>query len=268
VDTAFEYLSAGIILSMILGVTGVITTGMVSDRMARIEQSSSFKVADKMIDSLLLSPGSPSNWGTSFDNPSSIGLAQENGMKPYQLDRQKVSRLDVASAGYIPPHEVRDLMGLSSNYLISVDIYPMYRITVEATSDETFTINVRNQWNVPVSAVNVTGVFTDIENVNATEISSLLNNDFNYGEIRSALTDVVGNCTLDFTGTGAKATLMVLANQLNVRSLVVWPDSSPDLTQEIQASMGTSTDFSVQIATRSVEIDGMNYYCRLTMWWS
>jgi hypothetical protein len=267
-DTAFEYISAGIILSMILGVTGVITTNMVSDRMYQIEKTGSFKVADKMIDALLLSTGSPSNWGNSLDSPTSIGLALENGVKPYQLDRNKVKRLNETSVGYIPAHEVRDLLGLSPNYFLKIKIYPIYSITVDEESSNLFTITVINQWGVPVSAVNVTAAYTDIEDVNATEITSLINGDLEDADILSALTDASGQCTLDFTGSGDRTTLIVLAEQLNVKSAIVWPEPSDDLVVVVESSMGDSADFNVEVATRSIEIDGMNYYCKLTLWWS
>lgn len=267
-DTAFEYISAGIILSMILGVTGVVTTNMVSDRRYQIEQTEGFKVTDKMIDSLLLSTGTPTNWGSSLDSPTSIGLALENGVKPHQLDRTKVKRLEETSVGYIPAHEVRDLLGLSPNYFLKIKIYPIYRITVEEDSSNIFTITVKNQWGVPVSAVNVTGAYTDIENVNATEITSLINGDLDDADTLSSLTDASGQCTLDFTSSGDRATLLVLADQLNVKSAIVWPEPSDDLVVEVESSMGDSADFNVEISTRSVEIDGMNYYCKLTLWWS
>ncbi len=267
-DTAFEYISAGIILSMIFGVTSVLTTNMVSDRMYQIEQTDSFKVADKMIDALLLCPGSPSNWGSSLNNPTNIGLSLENGVAPYQLDRTKVKRLSNSSSNHIPAHELRDLLGLSPNYFLKFEIYPMYHITVENVTSEKFTVTVVNQWGVPVSAVNVTGAYTNIENVNATEITSFLNGDLDDAVIVSALTNASGQCTLDFTGSGEKAKLIVLADQLSIKSATMWPEPSDDLIVEIESTIGESAEYNVEIASRSVEIDGMNYYCKLTLWWS
>jgi hypothetical protein len=267
-DTAFEYISAGILLTLILGVTSVITTNMVSDRTNQIDQTSNFKLADKIIDVLLLSSGSPNNWGRSLDSPNSIGLALENGVKLYQLDRNKVSRLSNTSNGYIPPYEVRDLLCLSPNYFIKLEVFPMYRITVEEINNERFEITIVNQWGVPVSAVNVTGAYTPIQNVNVTEITSLINGDLDGVILRSAYTNVSGKCILDYTGSGSRPNLIVLANQLNIKSAKIWPDPSPDLIEEIEGTMGNSSNFNVEIASRSVEIDGMNYCCKLTLWWN
>lgn len=267
-DTAFEYLSAGIILSLILGVTTVFSNNMTSVKLNSIEQSSSFSIADKMVDFLLLSSGTPNNWGRTLDNPQTIGLALENAVKPYQLDRSKVKRLSNTSDAYIAPYEVRDLLGLSPNYYIKVEIYPMYNILIEQNTPEKFTVTVTNQWNVPVSALNVTGAYTTIENVNATEITSFINGDLTNAVTQSKLTNVAGHCTLDYSDTGAKRTLIVMVNQLNVKSLAIWPESSPDLIGTINSSMGDSSDFNVEMVYRTVEINGMNYICRFTLWWT
>jgi hypothetical protein len=267
-DTAFEYISAGIILSMLFGVTGIVTSNMVSTRLNQIEQTGGFKVADKMIDALLLSPGSPSNWGGLLDSPKSIGLSLEEGTKPYQLDPNKVKRLANSSFEYIPAHELRDLLGLSPNYYIKFELSPIYNISIEQLTAEKFAVSIVNQWGVPVSAVNVTGAYTDIQNVNASEIASFLNGDLDDAILVSSMTNASGQCTLDFTGSGEKATLVVLADQLGVKSATMWPTQSDDLIINITSSMGESSNYNVEIASRSVEIAGMNYNCKLTLWWS
>ncbi len=155
-ETSIEYISAGIVLCLILGVTAGFTNNMVSDRVARIEQTSDLKIADKIIDSLLLSQGNPTNWGQSIDPPTSMGLALGNAVQPYQLDRQKVSCLSNTSDNYIPASDVRDLLGLSQNYYLSIEIYPIYGVNIQSISNQKFLITVTNQWNVPVSTVNVT----------------------------------------------------------------------------------------------------------------
>ncbi len=266
-QTAFEYISAGVILCLILGLTGQFATNMVYDRVERIKQTTGLGVADKMIDFLLLSPGTPSNWGRLVDPPQNVGLALESAIKPYQLDRCKVRRLSNGTANYIPPHEVRDLLGLSPNYYTDLSIYPIYNITVEQLTDEKFLVSVANQWDVPVSTVTVTGTYTDIIHLNSTQITQFLYGDLD-APTETNTTDINGQCTLNFVGAGSKPTLIVMGSQLAVRSLTMWPTLSDDLVGVVESSMGSPVGFDTEIVYRSVEIDGMNYYCKLVLWWS
>jgi hypothetical protein len=267
-ETSLEYISAGIILSLILGITGQYSTNMVNDRVINIEQTSGLQLADKIIDTLLLTAGSPSNWGSSIDPPNSIGFALENAIKPYQLDKSKVKCLYNDSNNYIPPYLIRDLIGLSKNYYISLEIYPMYSILIEKITSEKFRITVTNQWNIPVSTVNVKGAYTDYASIDSTEVNAFINGNLQNAVFRENMTDVNGNCILNFSGSGEKASLLVLCEQLNVKSVNTWPNISSDIITKVKASVGIDTGFNVELVYRTIEIDGLNYFCKFKMWWS
>lgn len=267
-ETSLEYISAGIILSLILGITGQYSTNMVNNRIINIEQTSGLQLADKIIDTLLLIPGSPSNWGNSIDPPNSIGFALENAIKPYQLDKSKVKCLYNDSNNYIPPYQIRDLIGLSSNYYISLEIYPMYSTSIENITSEKFKITVTNQWGIPVSTARVKGAYTSYENINSTEVYAFLNGNLQNAVFRENMTDVDGKCILNFSGSGEKDSLLVLCEQLNVKSVNTWPNMSSDIITKVEASVGIDTGFNVELVYRAIEIDGLNYFCKFKMWWS
>ena len=267
-NTSLEYISAGIILSLILGITGQYSTNMVNDRIINIEETSGLQLADKIIDTLLLTPGSPSNWGNSIDPPNSIGFALENAIKPYQLDKSKVKCLYNDSNNYIPPYQIRDLIGLSSNYYISLEIYPMYSIFIENITSEKFKITVTNQWGIPVSTANVKGAYTDYADIDFAEVTAFLNGNLQNAIFRENMTDVSGNCILNFSGSGEKASLLVLCEQLNVKSVNTWPNISSDIINTVKSSVGIDTGFNVEIVYKTIEIDGLNYFCKFKMWWS
>jgi hypothetical protein len=267
-ETSLEYISAGIILAMILGITGQYSTNMVSDRIINIEQTSGLQLADKIIETLLLTPGSPSNWGDSINTPDSIGFALENAIKPYQLDKSKIKCLYNDSNNYIPAYEIRDLIGLSKNYYISLEIYPMYSISIENITSEIFKITVTNQWGLPVSTANIKGAYTDYTSINSTEVYALLNGNLQNAVFRENMTDINGNCILNFSGSGEEVSLLVLCEQLNVKSVNTWPNTSGNIINKVKSSVGMDTDFSVEIVYRSIEIDGLNYFCKFKMWWS
>jgi hypothetical protein len=267
-ETALEYISAGIILALILGITGQYSTNMVNDRIINIEQTSGLQLADKIIDTLLLTPGSPSNWGNSIDPPDSIGFALENAIKPYQLDKSKVNCLYNDSSNYIPAYEVRNLMGLSQNYYTSIEIYPMYSIFIQNITSEKFKISVTNQWGIPVSTAKVKGAYTDYASISSTEVYAFLNGNLQNAVFQENMTDVNGTCILNFSGSGKKASLLVLCEQLNVKSANIWPKTSCDIINKVKSSVGIDTGFNVEIVYRTIEIDGLNYFCKFKMWWS
>jgi hypothetical protein len=267
-QTALEYISAGIILALILGVTGQYATNMVSDKVANIEQTTGMQLADKIIDTILLSPGSPSNWGTSINPPNNMGFALANAIKPYQLEREKIKCLYNDSSNYIPAYQIRDIIGLSQNYYISLEVYPIYTISIHDITNEKFSINVVNQWGIPVSTVKVKGAYSDIENITSYTLATFMSDNLQNAVIKSNMTDVNGNCVLNFPGSGTKKSLIVMAEQLNVKSINTWPVASKDLINKVESTVGISTDFNVELVYRSVEIDGLNYFFKLKMWWS
>jgi len=267
-EGAIEYISAGIIISLILGMSIQFSTNMVADRVNRIEQEAGFKVADKIIDILLLSPGKPNNWSRSLETPQSMGLALENAIKPYQLDLEKVSRLRYQDDNYIPPYMVRDLLGLGAYYYITININPIYRISVTDLNGTKFSVTVRNQWDAPTPNVNVTAAYTNLQNITLTDIVSFMDGSLEGSVFKSNMTDSSGTCGLDFSGSGPRNTLIVLADQLGIKSLITWPDLSDDVIGEIEASMGSSVEFNVETVYRNVEINGLNYAVKLTVWTS
>ena len=267
-ETSLEYISAGVILALILGITGQYSTNMVNDRIINIEQTSGLQLADKIIDTILLTPGTPSNWGNSIDPPDSIGFALENAIKPYQLDKLKINSLYNDSNNYLPAYELRDRIGLSKNYYISLEIYPIYSISIENITSEIFKITVTNQWGIPVSTAKIKGAYTDYTSINSTEVYAFINGNLQKSVFRETMTDINGNCILNFSGSGEKASLLVLCDQLSVKSVNTWQNISSDIIKKVITSVGIDEGFNVEIVYRSIEIDGLNYFCKFKMWWS
>jgi hypothetical protein len=267
-NASIEYIAAGMIMMMVLGVTGMFTSNMVNERISNIEQISGIKISDRIVDALLLSSGDPADWGSRVYAPQSIGFALQNAIKPYQLDREKVSCLLNSSRNYIPPSEVRDLIGLAKNYYYSLKIYSLYNITITKLTSESYLIKVTNQWNTSVPSINIIGAYTNAVNITSIDLLSFRNGDLEEAVYQYNSTDLSGQCILKFIGSGQRNTLLVMANQLNIKSINMWPKASDYLITSIESTMGVTQNAAVEIVYRSVEIDGLNYYCKLTMWWT
>lgn len=265
---SIEYISAGIIISLILGATAQYTTNMVYDRINLIEQNVGVEKADKINDLLLLSSGCPVDWGGAYDEPDAMGLALDNSLQLYQLDADKVRRLSGESPNYIPPARVRDLLGLSAYYYTSIKVFPLFNMTVTQLSEEMFSVKVVNQWELPVSNVNVTAAYVNVSigEVTATNITSFMDLSLDDAFYAFNMTNALGTCTLNFAGAGAQETLLVMASQLSVKCLTTWPTLSDHIIGNIESSMGSVSGFNMETVYRNVDIAGLNYIVRFTLW--
>lgn len=265
-DAVIEYISAGLIICLVLGFAGQYAASMNYDKLALIERDATTGKADRVIDMLLLSTGMPVDWGRTYDDPSVFGLAIENSVKLYQLDPDKVRRLDPGSPDYIPPGRVRDLVGLSSCYYLSLKIFPFFNITIVQVDSTIYSVNVTNQWGVPVANVKVTGACVDVstESIGVAEIAQFLDSSLEEAHYASSYTNLRGECLLSFMGSGSS--VIVVSNQLNMESVTTWPTLSPAVIGVIESSMGTVSGYNAETVSRNVSIDGLDYVARLVLW--
>ena len=265
---SIEYISAGVIVFLILGFTGQYTANMVNDHISIIEKNAGVKKADNIIYTLLLSPGQPLDWGLSYEEPELLGLAFENAVKLYQLDKYKVRRLSSNSSNYIPPGRIRDLLGLSAYYYISIRIYPIFNISVSVdVVKERVNLTLVNQWGIPVSNINITATYIDtpVENVSDSDITSFMDLSLQ-AEYTFNVTNALGTCTLNCPGVSVDGSLLILANQLGVKSMTTWPNLSQHIVGTIETSMGSVSGYNAEVVYRNVEIEDMNYIVRFTLW--
>ena len=266
--TSIEYIFAGIAIFLILGVTSQYATNLVNNSANLIEKEGGAERADKIIDMLLLSPGSPQQWGGQFE-PTTMGLALRNALKMYQLDFSKVKRLSSNATNYIAPNRVRDLLGLSDYTRISLRVYPLLNITVTNVTGESFSVRVLNQWNLSVSNINITAAYcyTPVDSLTRGNITAFMDYSLDDSSYASNITNTFGTCTLSFTGNGTRPTLIVLASRLDVKCLTTWPSPVDCVVGSIESSMGSSSAvYNTEIVYRTVEIDGFNYVARLAVW--
>ncbi|RJS86814.1 hypothetical protein CW701_01650, partial [Candidatus Bathyarchaeota archaeon] len=133
-QTTLEYLTAGVIVLLILGTTTTYASNLIYDRIRTLEAETRLERVDRILEILLLSPGRPPDWGEGVERPQALGLAMENALKPYQLDPLKVRRLREGENGYLSPYEIRELLGIDPAYYISIEIRPIYEVEIEQLS--------------------------------------------------------------------------------------------------------------------------------------
>jgi len=267
-DAVIEYISAGLIICLVLGFAGQYAASMTFDKLSLIERDTTMGKADRVIDMLLLSTGQPADWGriNYYGEPEVLGLAIENSVKLYQLDPGKVRKLDVSSPEYIPPGRLRDLLGLSSSYYMAFKIFPFFNMTITPQVDNsTFSVTVRNQWGVPVANVRVMGACLNVSttDIGTDKIAQFLDKSLE-AHYATSYTNIQGECLLSFAAPGSS--IIVVSNQLNMESVKTWPSLSPAIVGVIESSMGTVSGYNAETVSRNVYIEGLDYVARLVLW--
>jgi len=270
---SYEYILSGLVVLLVLTSTEITMYALMSQRLASLKQESGYTTADKILDVLLLSPGDPSDWGKNVsETPVSLGLADQNAMRAYFLDPNKVERLHNDSTGYISPSEARDLLGLRRSYQFSLRIKPVLSIeisSVEVGGNETFTLTVRDTKGFPVPNVNITAYY----------VPESLGPGADYPH-ESNMTRIDGTCTVTFTSEPELEVLVVQAEQLGVRVVATHPSSFNFVVEGGRVfesgtllvtdfppySTGLVSGLDKDLVSRYVEIGGLTYVVEFELW--
>ena len=86
---------------------------------------------------ILLNPGTPPNWGSAPEViPSSFGLALANSSHPYQLDVDKVSRLNGENAYSLTYPQILEAFGVR-DVALRIEVEPLFGLSVDLVSNST-----------------------------------------------------------------------------------------------------------------------------------
>ena len=142
-DTFF---ACTIILAAALIATGFVTSTM----QVRIDNTKSINeqsYLQAIADHIVTSPGTPSNWGTSGQTPADFGLAASHPAFPYELDIDKVTRLNSLnnySISYFDMETASKLnniaLGIAVSQIMNVNIQQSSSSTT--SSGESFTLSI------------------------------------------------------------------------------------------------------------------------------
>jgi len=269
----YEYILAGIVLLLILSVSEMNIFAIMTHQLTRMEQEAEYPAAERIMDTILLSPGYPPNWGNQSADPTSLGLAVQNSLRAYVLDISKVIRLKEGSPNYISPGRARRLMGLSEDYHFNLTMIPVFTIDIvnaSSAGQAKYNITIKDYKGFLVPNVNVTGFYVP---------NSLIG-----GEIypsKSAITGTDGSCVLIFNPLLSNHSLVVYANQLEVKAMQTF-SSLPDLPVRVEGGCVMKSDFPIiqairyytgriselvsESAFRYAEIEGVTYYVKFDLW--
>ncbi len=83
--------------------------------------------------SLLLLPGNPSGWGQSVASPTGLGLARTGSALPYELDVDKVSRLNSLNSYSLSYSELWKALGVK-DVSFQIAVKPIFDVSIDLTS--------------------------------------------------------------------------------------------------------------------------------------
>jgi hypothetical protein len=211
-ETSLEYLAVGLLIVALLLVSYSMAETITSSLVTTYEEQL-YTVAERVIDKIVLTPGYPTDWGTNIsvtaDNLQDFGLALYGSRKPYTVDPDKVMRL--ANLSTLPnplllnTSRLAELLSLKEGYGFHLRMIPMLIINVTPTSyynyrtyifPSVFNIYVANYYGLGIPNAYVTGMYAIVRvKPGASEANVEVKNILS----KSALTDAVGFCVLDYT---------------------------------------------------------------------
>jgi hypothetical protein len=82
---------------------------------------------------LILNTGQPTDWGQTTEAPTAFGLAKAGNHLPYELDPDKLTRLNMLNAFSVPYHEVWGIVG-EKDLTFQIKIQPVFTVNATLTA--------------------------------------------------------------------------------------------------------------------------------------
>lgn len=205
-NASLDYLFATSIMIIIFVSSTASYLSMMAVPSKEVSQEQLLSMTEKVMDQIVLSEGTPSDWGVRMSLPSSIGMAAKSGSE-YQLDLDKLRRLtDNTTGTMLSSKSMFRLLGLEKNYAFRLLITPALNITVVPTRfilagspqknfSSAFNITVRTHDNIPVPNANLT------TSLLTAYVETGMSFDVSYymSDIKHNVTDWKGQRSFDYT---------------------------------------------------------------------
>jgi len=208
-------------------------------------------------DHIVTSPGVPANWGESSGVPQDFGLASASSTNPYELDMDKITRLN--SQNYY-----------SLSYFDMANAAQLSNIAMGIAVSQIMTINIEQTSNVSAGGY-VSCYFAVLTSIDSEPTSATLNC---YVEANNYLTTVtnstsaigIGSLTVQIpTGSTGNAMLIVFArasfdDRVTSYAIYNFADSAQESAPSNSVLTLTPLNFMLSYATNSTDLAFQNGY--------
>jgi len=205
-NASLDYLFATSIMIIIFVSSTASYLSMMAVPSKEVSQEQLLSMTEKVMDQIVLSEGTPSDWGVRTSLPSSIGMAAKSGSE-YQLDLDKLRRLtDNTTGTMLSSKSMFRLLGLEKNYAFRLLITPALNVTVVPTKfiiingsnnfPCAFNVTVRTHDNIPVPNANLT---TSLLTAYVEKPGMSFDVAYYMSDIKHNVTDWRGQRSFDYT---------------------------------------------------------------------
>ncbi|HEY9754162.1 MAG TPA: hypothetical protein V6C97_03250 [Oculatellaceae cyanobacterium] len=176
----YEYLFAGLVIILILTASTIMVTTIATPTNNAADKNQLSVTAQKVMTQMLLDAGYPNDWGTTGVEPRVFGLAKcgEISRQAYELDPDKVLRLDSRMPDYLPPSRTVELLNLANTqgaaeYGFTLQFSETMHVSapVQVGGVDNYTITVTSQYALPISGAEVAATLYYIDNTHTAIIN-------------------------------------------------------------------------------------------------
>lgn len=159
--------------TLIVSVALLATASLAGTMQARIDKSPDFnknEYLNSIAEYIVTNSGEPADWGVSGSVPSVFGLSRSGSNLLYEVDIDKISRLNkqssyaLSNVQAINAARLQNIaFGISVSQILSIDVVLAKVMPLESVTEYTFTINVKHAAgpvNATLHCYAVAGTFT------------------------------------------------------------------------------------------------------------
>jgi hypothetical protein len=218
VNEMVDYMGAALGIVIIFVAAVFFFSATVTNGVAYATQRNYAANAQNLFDYILLSPGSPADWGYTSTQPTSFGLAQQAApqytlsqgavlritpMQPININGKTYYYLNMGGVAIIEPQNyyvnytyAKQLLGINGQYEFQLTLTPAINVSVvkqPSTSGTVFQVTVIGYGGEPIAGAQINAIL-----VYAKQQSSKSGNSYNVGlQAYSNTTDTLGQATID-----------------------------------------------------------------------
>lgn len=176
----YEYLFAGLVIVLLLTASTIMVSTISTPTNNASDKNQLSVTAQKVMTQVLLDSGYPNDWGTTGASVQVFGLAKrgEISRQAYELDADKVLRLDSNLPSYIQPSEAVKLLNLANpqgaaEYGFTLQFNETLHISQpqQVANVDNYTITVTSQFTLPISGAEIAATLYYIDTTNTPTIN-------------------------------------------------------------------------------------------------
>ncbi|MEM0322190.1 MAG: hypothetical protein QW613_07355, partial [Thermoprotei archaeon] len=244
-----DYMGAALGMVIVFLAAVFFFSGFITNGVAYSTQRNYALNAQNLFDYVLLSSGSPADWGYTATQPQAFGLAQPGApqytlnpgavlrltpMKPITINNRIYYYITFGGVALIEPPNyyvnytyVKSILGIEGTYEFQLKLTPALNVTVQPTANNEFLVSVTSYTGTPIpnAQINAQYVYANNQKQNANNQKQ---NEINVGVMTTnAVTNISGQALISFDNIQGGSTyyLLVQASAAGIQGAGYYTDN-------------------------------------------